>query len=257
MNVLIIEDESLSARRLEKMLNEYDPTIQVLAKLPSVNKSLRWFSEHQADTPPDLVFMDIHLEDDNAFRIIEETQLALPVIFTTAYDQYALQAFKANSIDYLLKPINADELKAALDKFRRVQSTHSPASSLNVDALVQLLQQPTTAYKDRFMVNIGPKIQSIPTDQIAYFYYEEKATWLQTYEGRPISIEYSLEKLATVLNPQWFFRVNRAFLVGLNAIKTIHTYSGSKLKLDLRPEPRQEVFVSADRFTDFKTWLGK
>lgn len=257
MNVLIIEDESLSARRLEKMLTEYDPTIQVLAKLPSVTKSLRWFNEHQTDTPPDLVFMDIHLEDDNAFRIIDETQMALPIIFTTAYDQYALQAFKANSIDYLLKPINADELSAALAKFKRVQSVNSSTSTLNVDALVQLLRTPTTVYKDRFMVNIGPKIQSLPTDQIAYFFYEEKATWLQTYEGRPISIEYSLEKLGTLLDPQWFFRVNRSFLLALHSIKTIHTYSGSKLKLDVRPAPRQEVFVSSDRIPDFKTWLGK
>ena len=257
MNVLIIEDESLSARRLEKMLIEYDPTIQVLARLPSVTKSLRWFAEHQANTPPDLVFMDIHLEDDNAFRIIDETQLALPVIFTTAYDQYALQAFKANSIDYLLKPINVDDLTAALDKFTRLQSANSSASSLNVDALVQLLRKPTAVYKDRFMVTIGPRIQSIPADQIAYFFFEEKATWLQTHEGRPISIEYSLDKLATLLDPQRFFRVNRSFLLALNSIKTIHTYSGSKLKLDLLPKPRQEVLVSSYRVNDFKEWLGK
>ena len=257
MNVLIIEDESLSARRLEKMLIEYDPTIQVLAKLPSVIKALRWFKEHQVDTPPDLIFMDIHLEDDNAFRIIEETQLALPIIFTTAYDQYALQAFKANSIDYLLKPINTDELTAAVDKFKRLQSINVSNTSRNVDALVELLKKPVAAHKDRFMVTIGPKIQSIQTDQIAYFFYEEKATWLQTFEGHPISVEYSLEKLTTLLDPQWFFRVNRAFLLALNSIKTIHTYSEGKLKLDLRPKPRQEVFVSSDRITAFKGWLGK
>jgi DNA-binding LytR/AlgR family response regulator len=256
MNVLIIEDESLSARRLEKMLTEYDPTIQVLAKLPSVVKTLRWFSEHQAETPPDLVFMDIHLEDDNAFRIIEETQLALPIIFTTAYDQYALQAFKANSIDYLLKPINTDELTAAVDKFKRYQGALS-TSTRNVDALVELLKKPVATYKDRFMVTIGPKIQSIPTDQIAYFFYDQKATWVQTVEGRPIAMDYSLEKLTTLLDPKRFFRVNRAFLLAHDSIKTIHSYSEGKLKLDLRPSPRQEVYVSSDRVADFKAWLGK
>ena len=256
MNVVIIEDESLSVRRLEKMLLEYDPTIQILARLPSVTKSLRWFGEHQDDLP-DLIFMDIHLEDDSAFRIIEKTQLALPIIFTTAYDQYTLQAFKANSIDYLLKPIDTDELVAALAKFKRIHQSDRPSSSANVDALIQYLRKPSTAYKDRFMVTIGSRIQSIQTDQIAYFFYDEKATWLQTHEGRPISIEYSLEKLATLLDPSRFFRVNRAFLITLDAIKTIHTYSSSKLKLDLEPISRQEVFVSGDRITDFKAWLGK
>ncbi|GAB4038417.1 LytR/AlgR family response regulator transcription factor [Spirosoma gilvum] len=257
MNVVLIEDESLSVRRLEKMLAEYDPSIQVIARIPSVTKSIQWFNEHQGNSQPDLVFMDIHLEDDNAFRIIEETQLALPIIFTTAYDQYTLQAFKANSIDYLLKPIDADELVAALTKFKRINQADRSTASANVDALVQLLRKPTTTYKDRFMVTIGTRIQSITTDQIAYFMYDEKATWLQTHKGRPISIEYSLEKLATLVDPQRFFRVNRAFLVAHDAIQGIHTYSGSKLKLDLQPTSRQDVFVSGDRITDFKVWLGK
>ncbi|QMW04723.1 LytR/AlgR family response regulator transcription factor [Spirosoma foliorum] len=256
MNVVIIEDESLSVRRLEKMLSEYDPTIQVLAKLPSVTKALRWFNEHQAELP-DLIFMDIHLEDDSAFRIIEETQLELPIIFTTAYDQYTLQAFKANSIDYLLKPIDTDELGAALDKFKRVHLANKAVSSANVDALIQSLRLPSSVYKDRFMVTIGTKIQSIQTDQIAYFFYDEKSTWLQTHDGRPISVEYSLEKLATLLDPNQFFRINRAYLITFDAIKTIHTDSSGKLKLDLEPISRHEVFVSGDRVTDFKAWLGK
>ncbi|GAA4457747.1 LytTR family DNA-binding domain-containing protein [Nibrella saemangeumensis] len=258
MNVVIIEDESLTAQRLEKLLADYDPTIQVIAKIPSVAKAVQWFTGQP--NPPDLVFMDIHLEDDIAFRIIEQSKLTVPIIFTTAYDTYTLQAFKANSIDYLLKPIDEDELAAAIDKFKALRQTTSTAATGQPDysALMSLLNSAGKQdYKDRFMVTIGTKIRSISTIDIAYFSYEDKATWLTTYDGQHISIEYSLDKLIPLLNPKDFFRVNRAFLVSLMAIKNIHTYSGSKLKVELKPNPREEVFVSGDRITDFKEWLGK
>ncbi len=261
MNVLIVEDEKLTARRLEKLLHDYDPTIRVLAVLPSVAKGVAWFADASHEQP-ELLFLDIHLEDDSGFRLIEQASLTLPIIFTTAFDEYTLQAFKTNSIDYLLKPIDPDELGAAIDKFkvlRQERPSASPAPDLN--ALLQLLGQATptgsAAYKERFMVTIGPKIRSIDTTDIAYFFFEDKATWLTTKEGLNVSIEYSLEKLATLLDPKRFFRVNRAYLVSMEAIRTIHTYSGSKLKLDLQPAPRQEVFVSGDRVTPFKEWLGK
>ena len=258
MNVLIVEDEKLTARRLEKLLHDYDPGICVLAVLPSVAKGVAWFADASHETP-ELLFLDIHLEDDSGFRLIEQANLTLPIIFTTAFDEYTLQAFKTNSIDYLLKPIDADELGAAIDKFKTLRQATSPAPDLN--ALLQLLGQaaPTVpaAYKERFMVTIGPKIRSIDTANIAYFFFEDKATWLTTKEGLNVSIEFSLEKLAALLDPKRFFRVNRAYLVSLEAIRTIHTYSGSKLKLDLQPAPRDEVFVSGDRITPFKEWLGK
>lgn len=255
MNVLIVEDEKLTARRLETLLLAYDPTIRVLAHLPSVRKGVAWFAE--ADHPqPDLLFLDIHLEDDSGFRLIEQANLTLPIIFTTAYDQYMMQAFKTNSIDYLLKPIDADELAAALDKFKRFRQTAQPALP-DVSTLLKLLQKPTVDYKERFMVTIGTRIRSVETAEIAYFFFADKATWLTTPEGQHITIEYSLDKLATLLDPKLFFRVNRSFLVSLGAIKTIHTYSGSKLKLDLQPAPPEPVFVSGDRVTAFKEWLGK
>ncbi len=268
MNVLIVEDEKLTARRLEKLLYDYDPAIQVLAVLPSVAKAVSWFADTTHETP-ELLFLDIHLEDDSGFRLIEQASLTLPIIFTTAFDEYTLQAFKTNSIDYLLKPIDPDELGAAIDKFKTFRQAFlrqghgsqpaSPAPDLN--ALLQLLEKTAPAgsatYKERFMVTIGPKIRSIDTASIAYFFFEDKATWLTTKEGLNVSIEYSLEKLATLLDPKRFFRVNRAYLVSLEAIRTIHTYSGSKLKLDLQPAPREEVFVSGDRITPFKEWLGK
>ena len=260
MNVVIIEDEKLTARRLESMLRAYDPTITVLTQLPSVSKAVAWFTEvvnSNGQLPlPDLLFLDIHLEDDSGFRLIEQANLTLPIIFTTAYDQYTLQAFKTNSIDYLLKPIDADELAAALDKFKRLQKTSEPAVA-DVSTLLKLMQKPAVHYKERFMVTIGTKIRSIETTEIAYFFFEDKATWLTTQEGQHITIDYSLDKLVDLLSPTQFFRVNRAYLVSLGAIRTIHTYSGSKLKLDLNPPPRQEVFVSGDRVTPFKEWLGK
>lgn len=260
MNVVIVEDEKLTARRLESLLSQYDPTIQVLTVLPSVAKGVIWFADQvrQGLPQPDLLFLDIHLEDDSGFQLIERAGLTnVPIIFTTAYDQYTLQAFKTNSIDYLLKPIDEAELGAALDKFNRLRATTTPTPLPDMAALLQALKTTSSPYKERFMVTIGTKIRSIDTADIAYFFYEDKATWLTTRDSQHVSIEYSLEKLVTLLDPNRFFRINRAFLVALDAIRTIHTYSGSKLKLDLQPAPRQEIFVSGDRMTDFKEWLGK
>ncbi|MVM33669.1 response regulator [Spirosoma sp. HMF4905] len=259
MNVVLVEDEKLTARRLEGLLKAYDPAITVLTVLTSVAKGVAWFADRaqQGLPQPDLLFLDIHLEDDSGFRLIERAGLTLPVIFTTAYDQYTLQAFKTNSIDYLLKPIDANELGAALDKFKRLRASATAVTQPDLTALLKTLQTSPSPYKNRFMVTIGTKIRSIHTSEIAYFYYEEKSTWLTTHDGQHISLEYSLDKLIAMLDPGQFFRVNRAFLVSMEAIRTIHTYSGSKLKLDLQPLPRQEVFVSNDRLADFKEWLGK
>lgn len=256
MNVVILEDEKLTARRLEKLLADYDPAIRVLAILPSVAKGVAWFAD-SAHPQPDLLFLDIHLEDDSGFRLIEQAGLTLPVIFTTAYDQYTLQAFKTNSVDYLLKPIDPDELATALAKFRRLYRSLPPVPSVDFTSLLHALKTALPAFKERFMITVGTKIRSVETAEVAYFFFEDKATWLTTRDGQHLSIEFSLDKLVTLLDPKRFFRVNRAFLVALDAIKTIHTYSGSKLKLDLQPAPRQEVFVSGDRMADFKDWLGR
>jgi DNA-binding LytR/AlgR family response regulator len=258
MNVLIIEDEKLTAQRLTTLLHRYDSTIRILAQLPSVTKTLQWFRENQSITP-DLLFLDIHLEDDLGFRIIEELKLTTPVIFTTAYNEYMLQAFKVNSIDYLLKPIDAEELTAALDKFKLLWPAKPyPRVENQLSSLLQFLEQSNpTNYKDRFMVSVGNKLRSIKTQDIAYFSFEDKITLLVTHEGLRLSVDYSIEKLAQLVDPHQFFRANRSFLVSLSAIHTVHAYSGGKLKLDLAPAPRQDVFVSGDRITGFKEWLGK
>ncbi|QMW04440.1 LytR/AlgR family response regulator transcription factor [Spirosoma foliorum] len=258
MNVVIIEDENLTAKRLESLLHKYDSGITVLARLPSVAEAVAWFDE--STDPVDLIFMDIHLEDDLGFRIFEQTQLITPVIFTTAYDEYMIQAFKVNSIDYLLKPINYDELVAAIEKFKALkkQFGQNTSSSHDIETLLNLIgKSKHTDYKDRFMITVGTKIRSIETSEVAYFYLEEKVVFLVTKDGLTLPVDYSLDKLTQLLNPRQFFRISRQFLVSLPAIQTIHTFSAGKLKLDLNPKSRQEVFVSGDRMTEFKEWLGK
>lgn len=258
MNVVIIEDENLTSKRLESLLHKYDPTINVLARIPSVAEAVDWLNE---PTRPaiDLAFMDIHLEDDLGFRIFEQADLSTPVIFTTAYDEYMIQAFKVNSIDYLLKPINYDELVAAIEKYKSLKKQFGQTnSSPDLEAILNMIgKQKTVDYKDRFMITVGTKIRSIETADIAYFFLEEKVVFLVTKDGLTLPVDYSLDKLTQLLNPRQFFRISRQFLVSLPAIQTIHTFSAGKLKLDLVPKTKQEVFVSGDRMTEFKEWLGK
>jgi DNA-binding LytR/AlgR family response regulator len=252
MNVLIIEDEDRTARQLERMLKKYDPTVYVLAQLPSVRESVAWLSQHSL---PDLILMDIHLEDGLAFAIFEQIQLTVPIIFTTAYDEYTIKAFKVNSIDYLLKPVDYDELAPALDKFKTLRSV---AGSPDLASLLQLMQQfRESPFKERFMITVGTKIRSVETGEIAYFFSEAKGTFLMTKEGQLLAIESSLDQLIGMMNPSQFFRVNRQFLVSRSGIQTIHAFSAGKLKVDLKPASRQEVFVSSSRLSDFKDWLGR
>jgi DNA-binding LytR/AlgR family response regulator len=252
MKVIIIEDEQLTAERLRRLLHDYDPSIQVLEVLPSVAESVDWLRTHNA---PDLMLMDIHLEDDLAFAIFEQIPVQTPVIFTTAHDEYMIKAFKVNSIDYLLKPVHAGELAQALDKFR---SLRQPAPPPGLEALLQYIgKQPEPAYKSRFMISVGSKIRSIEAAEIAYFYAAEKLTFLVTREGQHLPVEYSLDKLSGLLDPAQFFRVSRQVMVSFPAIQTVHAYYKGRLRLDLLPKPPQEVFVSGDRVADFKDWLGR
>ncbi|GAB3507978.1 LytTR family DNA-binding domain-containing protein [Spirosoma knui] len=252
MNVVIVEDEDRNARQLERLLKKYDPTIHILTQLPSVNEAVEWFTHHPM---PDLAFMDIHLEDGLAFRIFDQLTINLPVIFTTAYDEYVLKAFKVNSIDYLLKPVDYDELVAALEKFKTLRS--QPAHP-DLTTLLQYIQKsPSSGFKERFMVSLGTKIHSVEVTDIAYFFSEEKATFMLTKAGQLLPLEYSLDQLSDLLNPSHFFRVNRQFIVARTALQTVHAYSAGKFKLDLSPASRHEVFVSMSRLSEFKDWLGR
>ncbi|TNE60428.1 MAG: response regulator transcription factor [Bacteroidetes bacterium] len=251
MNTIIIEDENLTAQRLEGMLKKYDSNIRVLAILPSVEESVEWLSRHD---PPDLVFMDIHLEDDLCFRIFELVPFTSPVIFTTAYDEYMIKAFKVNSIDYLLKPVNLVELIAALDKYKALKDQFSKP---DLNTLLQFISQPAQEYKNRFMITVGNKIRSIETSEVAYFYSMEKITFLVTREGQHLPIDFSLDKLITLLDPNQFFRVSRQYLVSFSSVQTALTHFKNKFKLELTPPAREDVFVSGDRITEFKNWLGR
>lgn len=249
MNVLIVEDEELSAERLQNLIHHIDPSIRVLGIIPSVFETIA-FLQNKANTQPDLIFLDIHLEDDNGFKILESQDLTIPVIFTTAFDDYLLRAFKVYSIDYLLKPINPLELQASLNKFRKIRTN----SGLQPE---EAMHPAPEKYKDRFLVTAGSRIFTFKTSEIAYFMIEERATFLRLFDGRHFAVEYSLEKLSQMLDPAEFFRINRNMLLSLHAIREMHAMSAGKLKIDLNPAMAQEIFVSSERMTEFKNWLGK
>jgi DNA-binding LytR/AlgR family response regulator len=260
MNVVVIEDERLTAQRLISLVKKYDDSVNVLAQISSVAEAISWFQTNPVSSV-DLVFMDIHLEDGDSFQVISKLNLMTPIIFTTAFDDYMIKAFKVNSVDYLLKPINFDELAAALDKFRSLRSnSEAQPESMQADIkalLIQLSQQSNHQFKDRFMITVGTKIRSIKTESIAYLYLEEKTVLMVTNDGAIFPIDYSLDKLMQIIDPKQFFRISRQFIVSLNSIQMVHTISAGRLKLDLIPKAKKEVVVSGDRVSGFKEWLGK
>ena len=250
MNVLIIEDEKPAARRLNRMLSEL--SIDVKTMLHSVEESINWF---QNNSHPDLIFLDIQLSDGLSFEIFEEIEVKSAIIFTTAYDEYALKAFKLNSIDYLLKPIDEDELKIAVDKFKANQPKQTDLQ-VNIDDIRKLLINPVDRkFKKRFTIKVGQHIKIIHVDEIECFYSENKATYIHTNANRNYLIDHSLEHWQEQLDPEQFFRVNRTFIVHINAIKDIISYTNSRLKLILHSYSETEIIVSRERVKDFKNWI--
>ena len=254
MKVVIVEDEHLSAQRLQGMLKKYDPSIEVLAELPSVAASVDWFKNNP---DPDLVLMDIHLEDGQSFSIFETINLQVPVIFTTAFDEYTIKAFKVNSVDYLMKPLNYEELVAAIEKFKRIHGEEGEEKTVGLEHLLQSMQKKEPEYKSRFLVSIGSRLKTIETEDIQYFFSADKITFLVTKENQRFPIDYSLDKMAGMLDPKQFYRINRQMTVKLEAIRNIHVFSKGKIKLDLDPPTKEDVFVSMDKVVEFKEWLGK
>lgn len=250
MNILIIEDESLAADKLEHMLLEVDPSIRVLAKTGSIKESVKWLMDHTAD----LIFLDIQLSDGISFSIFEQVVVNTPVIFTTAYDQYAIKAFQLNSIAYLLKPIRKSDLAESLKKFQTLKS----AFTIDFDALVTAIQGREPDYKKRFLIQIGEKIRKIEVSEIAYFYVLEKGIYLKTLQGNSYPLEFTLDKLETMLNPEKFFRINRKYMVNMDSIANMVAYSRGRIKLELKPKADEEfeAIVSVDRSADFKKWLN-
>lgn len=251
MKIVIIEDEELAARRLESMIKECDSSIEVIARLESVEESVEWFRNH---TAPDLIFLDIHLEDDLSFAIFEKVKVDAPVIFTTAFDEYAIRAFKMKSIDYLLKPIVQEELARSLDKFHEFSTSRSKT---DMESLFRLFVQGNkTEYKERFSVTIGQKIKTFTIADINWFYSEEGISFMVTADNHQYPIDYSLDELSDMLDPGVFFRINRQFIVKMESIANIHIYPKGRLKLELKPATDKEVFVSRDKVSRFKQWLG-
>lgn len=250
MNVLIIEDERLAAEKLSRLLKEITPDIKILDTLRSVEQSINWFA---SNPPPDLVFMDIQLEDGISFEIFENCKIKVPVIFTTAYDEYALKAFKVNSVDYLLKPIIVDDLKTALDKFHSLHRATPDFSGL--EAIVRQLQPRT---KERFLIRIGEHYRSVPITDINCFYILERSTFILTNAGKHYPVDYSLDKLEQLIDPALFFRVSRNFIINFYAINDIIAYSSSRLKVVLIDRVGQEdILVSRERVTVFKEWMDR
>ncbi len=250
MNVLIIEDEKPAARRLARMLEVLG--VKASHTLHSVEESIRWF---QNNSHPDLIFLDIQLSDGLSFEIFEVLEIKSAIIFTTAFDEYALQAFKLNSIDYLLKPIDEDELEKAVNKFK---SHHSevPKIAIDFEDIKKLLVNPVERkYKKRFTVRVGQHLKIIHADDVECFYSENKGTYAATTDGRSYLLDTTLEQLETELTPKIFFRVSRKFFVNINHIKDIISYTNSRLQIKLNKNLDQEIIVSRERVRDFKLWL--
>jgi len=251
MNVIIIEDEQASARRLQRMLEKLN--LSVAKTLHSVEESVAWFKTNKH---PDLIFLDIQLSDGLSFDIFDEVKIKSSIIFTTAFDEYALQAFKLNSIDYLLKPIDDEELLDAVEKYKDLK-TPSSSVQLNFEDIKKLLNNPLEReYKKRFTTKIGQHIKMISVDEIECFYSENKGTYAHTKKGRSYLLDTTLEQLEQELSPKVFFRINRKFYININAIKDIISYTNSRLELKLDCNLDQEVIVARERVKDFKLWLG-
>ena len=256
MNVLIIEDEKPAAKRLERLVLNHNDQIQVIGKLDSVKGAVRWFGENET---PDLVFMDIQLADGLSFEIFEYVQVKAPIIFTTAYDEYALKAFKVNSIDYLLKPIDENDLSAAFDKFNNLTAnTKNTEAGLNSMAQIsQVVSMLTRQYKNRFIVKIGEHIKAISIDDILFFFSRDRATYCTTTEGKNYLLDYPLQEVSEMLDPQAFYQINRKYIISLKAVNDMVSFSNSRLKIILKHSTDDDVIVSRERVQEFKNWLDQ
>lgn len=259
MRSIIIEDEKPAARRLQRMVTDMDEA--PVAVLHNVNDSVEYLTNNDQ---PDLIFLDIQLSDGLSFEIFDHVEVSSSIIFTTAYDEYALQAFKLNSIDYLLKPIDEDELKGAMDKFksrfRKSEKTNTTTSVQNLDleSIAKLLSNPVgKQYKKRFTARVGEHIKLFPVDEVQLFYSENKGTYLNIENGRNYLIDSKLEALEDELEPQKFYRISRQAIVNIDAIEDIISYTNSRLEVKIKSFEEFKLIVSRERVKDFKNWLNR
>lgn len=250
MRILIIEDENPAANRLIKLLEPHFPGITPVANLDTITRAVNWFRKNPA---PDLIFCDIQLADGISFEIFEQVKLSTPVIFTTAFDQYAIKAFQVNAIDYLLKPIDPVELAEAVEKFK----AREVRPALDLELLKGLLQSEKKAFKTRFLVRFGEKIQSISLEEVGFFFSEERVTFLQTKEGKKYVLDSTLEQVESQVDPAVFFRINRKYLCRVEAVDEVLTYSNSRLKVKLKNCSDTDILISREKVGEFKEWLDR
>ena len=262
MKVFIVEDEELAVKKLCKNLESVDGTAEVVGIADSIRSSVDWL---QNNPTPDLILMDIELCDGQSFEIFDKVEVKSTVIFTTSYDEYALKAFKVNSVDYLLKPVQKEDLKAALAKLQNIKTMYggqqngSSSSSVTVDSLVKELQlklQPKE-FRKRFLVKHAQKLVSVDIEEIAFFYSDGRLNFFKTYDNRKFVVDYTMDELEDMLDPKRYFRISRSFYVSINSIDQIHDYFGNRLILHLKPAVDKEAIVSREKVTEFKVWMGK
>ncbi len=250
MTILIIEDENQAAKRLISLVQKHFLGDAIMGNIDSVSAAVRWLNSNAV---PDLVFCDIQLSDGICFEIFDQVKLSTPVIFTTAFDHYALRAFKVNAVDYLLKPIDPEDLAKAIGKFKANQLSNT----LDMSLLKDLLQSKSESFKMRFLVRFGEKIQSIPIEDVAFFFSSEKMSFLQTHDGKKYILDYTMDQLEAQVDPRQFFRLNRQYLSRLNAIDGIYAYSNSRLKISLINCNDRDILVSREKVGEFKSWLDR
>lgn len=254
MKILIVEDEELAVKKLQKTLQAINPAAQVVGTTDSIQSTVEWLSSHPN---PDLILMDIELADGQSFEIFNLTEVKSPVIFTTSYDEYALKAFKVNSVDYLLKPIQKEELETALNKYEKLQA--ASRNDVNIDSLVKELQQKLQPkeFRKRFLVKQGQKLVSVEVEDIAYFYSDGRLNFFKTKDNKKFVVDYTMDELEEMLNPEKYFRISRSFYVSIDSILKMDDYFGNRLILGLKPEVDKEAIISREKVTDFKKWMGK
>ena len=256
MKILIVEDEELAVKKLQKTLLSIDRMVEVVGVTDSIKSTVDFLKQN---TPPDLILMDIELADGQSFEVFNMVPVKNPVIFITSYDEYALKAFKVNSVDYLLKPVQKDELEAALNKYKELNVADNNKGSSDINNLIKELQsklQPKE-YRKRFLVKQAQKLVSIEVDDIAYFYSDGRLNFFKTRDNRKFVVDYTMDELSDMLDPEKYFRISRAFYVSVDSIDQIHDYFGNRLLLNLTPALDKEALVSREKVMDFKKWMGK
>lgn len=262
MKILIVEDEELAVKKLKKTLTSVDDSADVVGETDSIQSTVNWL---QSNPAPDLILMDIELADGQSFEIFNHTEVKSPVIFITSYDEYALKAFKVNSVDYLLKPVQKEDLQSALEKYRQMKKMYNTAAPeqaaapINLDVLVKELQQKlqTKEFRKRFLVKHGQKLVSVEINDIAYFFSDGRLNFFKTFDNKKYVVDYTMDELNEMLDPEKYFRISRSFFISVDSVSQIHDYFGNRLLLHLKPETDKEAIVSREKVTDFKTWLGK